>query len=68
MFLFLATLPLLTYFPLRAFAGSAVIYVNPPVISGFSVGGTFSVVANVSGLYAWSFQLCYKSTVALCFG
>jgi len=66
MLLFVPILLMLTVFPLRVYAEAAVIYIDPPVIAGLSIGETFSVnvtVANVTDLYAWSFQLCYRSDV-----
>jgi hypothetical protein len=67
MLLFATFLLMSTVFPLRvSSAVIPIIYVNPPEIYGLSVGENFSidvVVANVSNLYAWSIQLCYKSNV-----
>jgi hypothetical protein len=59
-------LPTLAVFPLRAYAEAAVIYIDPPLITGLSIGNIFYVnvtVRDVVRLFAWSFQLCYKSEV-----
>jgi hypothetical protein len=52
--------------PTSANIGTTIVYIDPPLITGLSIGETFAVnvtVANATDLYAWSFQICYKSEI-----
>jgi len=52
--------------PLSVDAGTTIVYIDPPLTTGLSIGETFPInvtVANVTNLFAWSFQICYKSEV-----
>jgi hypothetical protein len=47
-------------------AEMAIVYVDPPLMTAVPIGETFPInvtVANVTDLYAWSFQVCYSSEV-----
>ena len=66
MILLLLTFAVYTVLPQSVDAGTAIVYVDPPLVVGLSVGDTFQVnvtVADVADLYAWSFQFCYKSEI-----
>jgi len=52
--------------PTSVNVGTTMVYIHPPLMTGLSIGETFAVnvtVANATDLYAWSFQICYKSEI-----
>jgi hypothetical protein len=52
--------------PTSVNVGTTMVYIDPPLMFGLSIGETFAVnvtVANATDLYAWSFQICYKSEI-----
>jgi len=60
------TLLMLIAFPQNVEAETTIVYIDPSLRTGLSIGETFPInvtVANTTNLYAWAFQICYKSDI-----
>jgi len=66
MMLLMLTFLTLAVLPSIVDAETTIVYIDPSLITGLSIGETFPInvtIANATDLYAWSFQICYKSDI-----